>query len=376
MPPGGVSSNARRDASFQSASSANSGGRALADQRAAARAHHLLEEAVAALDHPAAHESDADGGVVEDQVLLGQRALHAQLRLALDGDVLVAPDPLLLLVPGVGAPPARAAHEGRAVAPAEARLAVVGAAGRGRRVRAPPGLLPVGARREQARGALADQLAGPGADHVLQIAVAALDRAVAHEGDADRGVVEDQLLLGERALHALLGFVLLRDVVEQPDRALRRIARLHRAPGERAPDRGAVLAQVAPLGVDRLAAPQRLVKRFAARLVVLLRGEHEARRAVEQLAVAVAEDLLEAPVAAHDAPVLDEDDAGDRVLQHRVLLAHQALERLVRAAALADVLDQPDIAARRDRRRRPRGPRRGTRSPSRPGGAATARARA
>ena len=58
----------------------------------------------------------------------------------------------------------------------------------------------------------------------------------AHEGDADRGVVEDQLLLGERALDALLGLVLLRDVLEEPHRALRRVARLHRAARERAPD--------------------------------------------------------------------------------------------------------------------------------------------
>ena len=83
MPPGGVSSNARRAASFHSSSFANSVDEQLADERAAARAAHLLEEAVAALDHAVAHEGDADGGVVEDQILLGERALHPHLGLAL-----------------------------------------------------------------------------------------------------------------------------------------------------------------------------------------------------------------------------------------------------------------------------------------------------
>ena len=272
-----------------------------AHQPAAPRAHHLLEIAVAALDDAVAHEGDADGGVVEDQLLLGERARHAHLRLALDRDVLAAPDPFLLGLARVGAPAARAAQEGGAVATLEARLAVERAARQGSAVGLLARLLPLLARGEHHRGALADQIAGARADHLLEEAVAALDRAVAHEGDADRGVVEDQLLLGQRALDALFRLVLLGDVVEQPDRALRRVARLHRAAGQRAPDERAVLAHVAPLDVHRLAAPDRVVELVARQLVILVGREHEAGRAVEQLALAVAEDLLEAPVAAHDA---------------------------------------------------------------------------
>src|SRR6185503_12235414 len=171
--------------------------RALADELAALRAHHLLEEAVAALDRAVAHERDADRGVVEDQVLLGERALHAQLGFALDRDVLVAPDPFLLGLAGIDAPAARAALEGAAVAAAEARFAVIGAAGRRRGVGALARLDPLVARGEEHRGALPDELARPRAHHVLEEAVAALHRAVADEGDAHRRVVEDQLLLGE-----------------------------------------------------------------------------------------------------------------------------------------------------------------------------------
>ena len=127
-------------------------------------------------------------------------------------------------------------------------------------------------RRRTAPTRLADQLAGTGADHLLEEAVAALDDAVAHEGDADRGVVEDQLLLGERALDALLGLVLLRDVLEEPHRALRRVARLHRAAGDRAPDEAAVLAHVLAAQLLRLAAPHRVVHRVAAGLVLLRRS--------------------------------------------------------------------------------------------------------
>ena len=65
----------------------------------------------------------------------------------------------------------------------------------------------------------------------------------------------------------------------------------------------------------------------------------------DQLARRVAEELLEAAVAAHDLPLAHEDDAGERVLEHRVLLAQQAMQHLVGALSLADVLEQPHVAA-------------------------------
>ena len=94
------------------------------------------------------------------------------------------------------------------------------AAGHGGEIGERTGALPVVAIGEQDLRALADELAGARADHLLEVAVAALDGTVPDEGDADGGVIEDQLLLGERALDALLGFVLARDVLEEPHRAL------------------------------------------------------------------------------------------------------------------------------------------------------------
>src|SRR5205085_478305 len=270
---------------------------ALADELARPVAEHLLETPVAALVGAVAHERDADGRVVEDQLLLGERALHALVRLALGGDVLEAPDPFLDFVPRIDASAACAAAEGRPVAPSEPAFVVVRLSRRrgaiGELARALP-LLGIG--KERAR-ALADQLPRPGADHFLEIPVAALDGAVAHESDADAGVVEDQLLLGERPLDALLGLVLLGDVLEEPDRAVRRVARLHRATGDRAPDQAAVLAHMLAAKLLRLAAPHRLVHRLAARLVFGVAPEHETGRAVDQLARPVAEDSLEAAVA-------------------------------------------------------------------------------
>src|SRR5207245_5578858 len=166
----------------------------LPDQLARPVAEHLLEARIAALVGAVLYERDADGGVVEDQLLLGERALHALVRLALGGDVLEAPDPFLHLVADVDAPAVRAAAVGGAVAALEAPFGVVRSARRGGEIGERTGALPVFALGEEALGALADELARPRAHHLLEIAVAALDDAVPDEGDADRGVVEDQLL--------------------------------------------------------------------------------------------------------------------------------------------------------------------------------------
>src|SRR5205085_6758693 len=270
--------------------------RALADELARPVAEHLLEAPVAALVGAVAHERDADRRVVEDQLLLGERALQPLVRFALERHVLEAPDPFLDLVADIDAPAARAVAEVRAVAALEAPLRVVGLTGRGRHVGERAGAQPVVALGEDDLGALADELARPGAHHLLEEAVAALDRAVAHEGDADRRVVEDELLLGERALDLLLRLVLARDVLEQPHRALRRIARLHGAAADRAPDETAVLLHMLTAQLLRLAAPDRLVDALAARLELGIAPEHEARRLVEELPRLVAEDLLEATV--------------------------------------------------------------------------------
>src|SRR4051812_31946096 len=151
---------------------------ALADQLARRIAEHLLEARIAALVGAVLHERDAHRGVVEDQLLLGERALHAQVGLALGRHVLEAPDPFLHLIADVDAPPARAAAEARAVAAPEAPLGVVRAAGRRGEIGERPGALPVLAIGEQHLRALADELAGAGADHLLEVAVAALDDAV------------------------------------------------------------------------------------------------------------------------------------------------------------------------------------------------------
>src|SRR5205085_2069322 len=165
---------------------------ALADELARPVAEHLLETPVAALVGAVAHERDADGRVVEDQLLLGERALHALVRLALGGDVLEAPDPFLDFLPRIDASAACAAADarGRPVVLSEQAVGVVRLAVRRGAIGDLMGALLVLGRVEARPRAHPDELARPGADHILERPVAALDGAVAHERDADAGVVE------------------------------------------------------------------------------------------------------------------------------------------------------------------------------------------
>src|SRR6185295_185961 len=246
---------------------------------------------------------------------------------------------------GVDAPAARAADEGGAVAAAERHLVLVGAARR-RGAVAHPGRLPILLAREENRGALPDQLARARAHHVLEEAVAAMDGAAAHEADADRGVVEDQLLLGERPLHALLGGALLRDVGEQPDVAAVRLAGLHGAAAHAAPEARAVLAAQVLLARVRNAAVELRIE--GPDLSVFLVGEVVvARRAPHHLARPIAEQLLVAPVAAHGLAVAGERDADRDVVDQRLLLGQHALQLLLGVVLLGDVLHRPHRAALR-----------------------------
>ena len=285
------------------------------------------------------------GGALGHLALEGvQGLLHASLGFALGRDILEAPDPLLLLASRVDAPAAGAAVENGAVAALEFPFAVVRLAGGGGAIGEQARLAPCLLRGEQHRGALADELAGACADHVLQETVAALDRPVAHEGDADRGVVEDQLLLGGRAPHALVGLVRMRDVLEQPDLALGRIARLDRAAGDAAPESRAVLAAqplLARVGVPLV----ELLVDLVAPLELLLGEVQLARRAADRGAGGEAEQLFEAAVAAHSLAIAGERDADHHVVEQRLLLGEHPLQLVLGAPLLGDVLDDPHRAA-------------------------------
>src|SRR6185295_495061 len=99
------------------------------------------------------------------------RALHARLRLALEGHVIQAPDPFLLREARVDAPATRAAQKRRAVAALETPLGVVRLAGLRVAVGEARGLGPLRLVRKHDRCGLADQGARGGADHLLEEAV-------------------------------------------------------------------------------------------------------------------------------------------------------------------------------------------------------------
>src|SRR5690606_22827125 len=148
----------------------------------------------------------------------------------------------------------------------------------------------------------AGELPGVRPDHFLEEAVAALDGARAHEGDADRGVVENELLLGERPLERLVGPLSFGDVLEEPDVALGGIAGLDRPSADPAPEPRAILP--AHPGLARMGAPAvELGIDAAGPLPFVVGKETLARGDAHHGAGRVAEHLLEAAIAAHGPPV-------------------------------------------------------------------------
>src|SRR6185503_3820863 len=87
---------------------------------------------------------------------------------------------------------------------------------------------------------LAMHLAGAVAEHLFHAAVAAHERAVLDEGDADHAAVEDELLLRIGTLERQLGLPAVRDVLQVPDRAALRIRRVHRRARDASPERLAI----------------------------------------------------------------------------------------------------------------------------------------
>ena len=264
----------------------------------------------------------------------------------LEGDVLEAPDPFLLVAARIDAPPAGAGEERAAVAPLEAPLRVVRLPGRGVLVGEPPGLAPVLLAGEQHRRGLPHQAARRRLHHFLEKAVAALDLPVAHEGDAHRGVVQDQFLLAHHAADFLVGALPLGDVLEQPDVALGDVAGLQRPAGAPAPEARAVLPLHPLVEGGRLAGLQ--FGDVAPHFLELLVGEVVlARRGAVGLARDIAEQLLEAPVAAHDLALAQERDADHHVVGDRLVLGKHALQFLLGALLLRDVLQQPHRSSHR-----------------------------
>src|SRR5688500_18082107 len=127
---------------------------------------------------------------------------------------------------------------------------------------------------------LADQLlaliAEHGCERFVHPQVAAIDR----ERDPDQGALEDDVALGEGALKVFLQFLALGDVHVGPDRAARRIGRIHRVPRYLHPDEGAVLALESLLGDVGLAGLPHGIRRDAEELEAWPFGiEHAGTRA-------------------------------------------------------------------------------------------------
>ena len=312
------------------------------ERLARAVAQQLLEAPVAAQDGAVPDEADADERVLEHRVLLAHHALQLVIGAPALGDVLEQPDVaargLARLHRAAGDP----APEAGAVLPAHPLLPGVHLAFVDRGVSLQHRLVFGVGEVHVARGR-ADRRAGRVAEHFLEAPVAAHGAPLAGELDAHHDVVEQRLLLGEHALQLLLAAALLGDVLYDPHRALVRVLRIDRAAVGAVPE-GAAVTALAQLDPARgLAARERLVDHAALGVLGEVGIEHRGGLAVE-LARAVAIHLLVAPVAAHDAPVLDEHDADRGGAENRLLLAQQARHFVGVAALLGDVLDDPDRA--------------------------------
>src|SRR5690606_10967532 len=153
-------------------------------------AEHLLEAAIAAHGPPVTGNLDPDHHIVQQRLLLREQALHLLLGAALLGDVLHDPHRPLVRIVGVD----RAAV---GVAPEDAAVLSPPALHAPRRRAAREGvvvglrLLVVGAGHIEHARRLAVELSRPIAVHLLVAPVAAHDRALLDEHDADARRAED-----------------------------------------------------------------------------------------------------------------------------------------------------------------------------------------
>eukprot|EP01155_Anaeramoeba_flamelloides_P042893 Anaeramoba_flamelloidesc36670_g2_i2.p1 GENE.c36670_g2_i2~~c36670_g2_i2.p1 ORF type:complete len:225 (+),score=22.94 c36670_g2_i2:222-896(+) len=102
--------------------------------------------------------------------------------------------------------------------------------------------------------AQAGQLIQCVAEHIGHALVAATDSAMAHEGDAHHGVVQNQLLLMMQGTECLIGTALLVDILNDPDRAQRGCVGADKVAGNAAPERGTVTTYHLQFGAEALPA--------------------------------------------------------------------------------------------------------------------------
>ena len=169
-------------------------------------------------------------------------------------------------------------------------------------------------------GALADELARPVAEHLLETLVAALIGAVAHEGDAHRRVVEDRLLLAQEPRHLVGLPAPLGDVLDDPHRAALRVGRIDCLRDQAAKKGAAVLAPHLPLDVELAAGGEDRHGDLAKGRVALAARIDDLARLADELVRAIAEHLGELRIGEKEAPLARERDADRSVGEQRLVL--------------------------------------------------------
>ena len=178
---------------------------------------------------------------------LGDRTLQRLARCALGRNVVETPDPILFLDAGIDAPPDGTTQERTTVDTLEAHFADIGLARRGGPVGMAGCGFPFFAIRKQHRGRRPDQGSGGMSGHLFQIAIGALDDAIAHEPNPDCRVLQDQFLLVGKLTDAIARRLVRRYVLEKPYRPLRLVATLHGPARDQTPELTAVCASHAQI---------------------------------------------------------------------------------------------------------------------------------
>ena len=188
-------------------------------------------------------------------------------------------------------------------------------------------VFPLGIAAVPAPRRAADQLARLVAQHLLEVAVAAGEVALAQEHDADHGLVEEHLLFQLDGAQQVLRLLVFVDVVDGPNGPFAGVLGVDQAAREAGPEQGAVAPAHLALAAEGLALAEGGVGLTPQRTESVAVGVQGLAAMPQQfLWAGIAIDFSVTLVAMHHDPVADEDDADPGAVQQGLLFAQGALQ--------------------------------------------------
>ena len=174
---------------------------------------------------------------------------------------------------------------------------------------------------------LAQFFAAP-AEHFRKTMVAMQEAVLAGKGHAQRGIVEDGLVLEQQLLLRLVGLLALGDVFRHEDRTVARVTGIDRTAEHAAPEDAAVTALHLQLGVQTRAAGENAGCLLAQGIVGFLGRKHDGSRLAKQIVARPAEHFGKALVAVLENSLTRKGDTERCVIEDRLVFQ----QRLARPA--------------------------------------------